>query len=276
MLSLPIIAAAAIFVPSSIAARWAMRNARRRRLMAEDPPAEWPALFSQGSALYRWLPADLKPELHGHTRIFLAEKRFEGCGGLAITDEMKLIVAMQACVLLLRRKSAYFPKCDAILIYPAAYVAEDARRMGPVHMSEEVVRDGESWTQGVVVLAWDEVRREALNPAGGRNVVLHEFAHQLDQEDGVSDGTPPIGDRALYGDWVRVMSAEYEGLCRKEEAGRRDVLDYYGATNEAEFFAVATETFFCKSHQLRAERPGLYDLLKRYYRLDPAGWAAGG
>ncbi|MBN1282342.1 MAG: zinc-dependent peptidase [Proteobacteria bacterium] len=230
------------------------------------------AVIRRNVALYRLIPEELKPELHGHIQNFLAEKHFEGCGGLALTEEMRVTIAAQACMLLLRRRSTYFPKCDSVIVYPSAYVAGKRSRFGYVETEEASVRLGESWTQGLVVLAWDEVAREAAHPDEGRNVVLHEFAHQLDQEDGAADGTPILGSRSAYPEWSRVMGGEYAKLRDRAFNHVHDVLDAYGATNEAEFFAVATEAFFNRGKALKYKHPELYGLLEGYYRLDPAEW----
>ena len=144
--------------------------------------------------------------------------------------------------------------------------------MGSHVIAQKSARLGESWTQGVVVLAWDHVKQRALDVASGHNVVLHEFAHQLDQEDGVGDGAPILERRSSYASWARVFSGEYEHLKSKAKSGIRDVMDLYGATNPAEFFAVATETFFEKGSALKNKHPELYEELKDYYKLDPAEW----
>ncbi|MFA4875013.1 MAG: M90 family metallopeptidase [bacterium] len=267
-----LIIAALVTIPVLFFVRWIRRDRRRRILRSTPFPAEWESLLKESVALYRILPESLKPELHGHINVLLDEKAFEGCGGLAITEEMKVVIAAQACILLLKRTPRYFPRVDAILVYPSAYFAEQSRAMGPVRVNEQSVRLGESWVQGLVVLAWDHVEQRFLDVRGGHNVVLHEFAHQLDQEDGHSDGTPVIRDREVFDSWVRVMSREFTALKDKAERGAPDVLDSYGATNEAEFFAVATETFFEKPREFGAAHPELYQVLKSYYRLDPAQW----
>jgi Mlc titration factor MtfA (ptsG expression regulator) len=134
----------------------------------------------------------------------------------------------------------------------------------------EVTTLGQSWTRGNVILAWDAALGGGRDFHDGHNVVLHEFAHQLDQEDGSADGAPPLPSRGLYGPWARVLGAEYESL----RGPGRHVLDEYGGTNPAEFFAVATEAFFEKPRQLRKKHPQLYEQLKAYYQQDPAQWDA--
>ncbi len=274
MLSIGMIAFAAIAAPIGWAASRAARAARRRRSMKEPPSPGWREIISKNVALYRYLPEDLRGRLFGHMHNFLREKHFEGCGGLELTDEIKVTIAAQACILLLNTdRSSYFPKCDAILVYPSAYLADQKVNMGSHVIEQKSARLGESWTRGVVVLAWDHVAQKALDFEGGHNVVLHEFAHQLDQEDGAGDGTPILQSRSSYAPWIKVFGSEYDHLREKAMHGMRDVMDLYGATNPAEFFAVASETFFEKGAALRAKHPELYEQLKQYYRMDPATWS---
>lgn len=249
------------------------RGSRRRRLLGQPFPPEWEEILSRNVALYRYLPELLKKELHGHINVFLGEKNFEGCGGLKITDEIRVTIAAQACILLLNRaKPTYYPTLYSILVYPSAYVAKQVTVDGMQHTEEMSVRGGESWTRGEVVLAWDFVRKAAIDLAFGHNVVLHEFAHQLDQEDGSANGAPILGKSTSYKTWARVLSKEYEDLRQSALSGRKDIMDAYGATNPAEFFAVATETFFEKPKQMKIIHPELYEELRSYYGLDPLKW----
>jgi len=254
--------------------RGMVRKARRQKLMKKPFPEEWNRFLDKNVALYRHLPASLKDQLHGDIQIFLDEKNFEGCGGLEITDEIRVTITAQACILLLNRKNKDFPKCSSVLVYPSAYVAEQATSLGGQVVQQKSVRAGESWARGSVVLAWDHVKRQSMDFSDRHNVVLHEFAHQLDQEGGPSDGAPILEQRSAYITWARVMGREYQQLQEDVEHHRKSVLDAYGATNPAEFFAVATETFFKKPGQLKKKEPELYEELMGYYKLDPAGWVA--
>ena len=249
------------------------RDARRRRLMALPFAEEWKTIIERNVPLYRRLPEDLKAQLHGLAQVFLAEKHFEGCGGLTITDEIRVTIAAQACMLLLNRWPTFFPKLRTILVYPHTYVARDSSFDGHIVTDEESSRLGESWQNGPVVLAWDSVKGGTSNAADAHNVVLHEFAHQLDQEDGAADGAPILAHRSRYVAWARVLGAEYESLQESQKRRRRSVLDKYGATNPAEFFAVATETFFEKPRQMQKRHPELYEELRDHFRLDPAAWS---
>jgi len=248
----------------------ASRSVRRKRLLASPFPAEWEQIVEENVPLYNRLPDAMKRQLQGLVHIFIAEKTFEGCGGLEITDEIKVTIAAQASMLLLNRKTPYFPKLHTILVYPHTYVADIVSSNGAVQISGRSIRLGESWQNGPVVLAWDSVKGGTVNITDGRNVVLHEFSHQLDQEDGIADGAPILEHRARYVTWASILSKEYEALQKKK--GGRAVMNKYGATNPAEFFAVATETFFEKAKQMKKKHPELYDELKDYYKLDPVEW----
>ncbi|MCW5889762.1 MAG: zinc-dependent peptidase [bacterium] len=251
-----------------------LRRRRRARLRATPVPDAWREIIARNVAIHRRLSAEDQRELLGHVQVFLAEKRFEGCGGLELSDEIRVTIAAQACVLLLHRETDYYPECSSILVYPHAYVAP-VLELGPDGIVHEgaSARLGESWVRGVVVLSWDDVLAGAADVHDGHNVVLHEFAHQLDQEDGAGDGAPPLPRRSMYVAWARVLSAEYDALRADAAAGRVSVLDHYGATNPAEFFAVASECFFEKSRQLRAKHPELYEELRVFYAQDPAAFA---
>ena len=248
------------------------RRAKRKRLLAAPFPAEWEQIVQKNVPLYDRLPEQLREQLGGLVNVFLAEKDFEGCGGLEITDEIRVTIAAQACMLLLNRKAAYFRKLRTILVYPHTYAARTVYSDGNVTIDGQSVRLGESWQNGPVVLAWESVTGGTSNIADARNVVLHEFAHQLDQEDGAADGVPTLDRRSSYIAWARVLGAEYEALQKKKKKRRRSVMNKYGATNPAEFFAVATETFFEKAKQMKKRHPELYDELREYYKLDPVEW----
>jgi hypothetical protein len=264
------IIAAAVLIAAFLIWKKMSRRAKRKGLLIFPFPEDWVLILKKNMPLYNRLPDSLKEELHGLVNIFLAEKKFEGCSGLTITDEIKVTIAAQACMLLLNRKTSYFKKLRTILVYPQTYVARTKSSNGVITVDGRSVRLGESWQNGPVVLAWDSVTGGTMNVADAKNVVLHEFAHQLDQEDGTADGAPILEHRSRYLTWARVLSEEYKALRKKR--GRRSVIGHYGATNPAEFFAVATETFFEKPKQMKKKHPELYDELKSYYKLDPFEW----
>ncbi len=236
-----------------------------------DPIADtWYSIVEQNVALARGLTADERERLLRLVQVFLADKHFEGCGGLTLTEEMKVTIAAEASLLLLHLEGPCYPTLRTVLVYPHGFVPKLARSPGTGEVAPPPARlMGESWGDGVVVISWDDAVRGARNPADGDNVVLHEFAHQLDAEDGVSDGAPILPPSALR-TWGGVLSREYERLRQDAAHDRRSALDDYGATNGAEFFAVATETFFEKPVQLEREHAALYAQLQQFYRQDPA------
>ena len=229
------------------------KRRRRNRLRVAPFPSDWLRIIEKNVRFYAGLPESDRLELHGLIQIFLAEKVLEGCGGLALTDEIRVTIAAQACLLLLHRDTDIYPKLTTVLVYPSAYVAKAIKPVGSGLVLEgEIVNLGESWTNGIVVLSWDEIRAGASDLRDHRNLVVHEFAHQLDREDGAIDGAPLLDQRSQYVAWARVLNAEYERLKRDSWAGRPTVLDEYGTTDPAEFFAVATECFFEKPKALES------------------------
>ncbi len=266
------IGVAALAMVVGTAARHEQRRKRRARLRATACSPEWRQYLQENVGLYRHLPEELQKELEGYVHVFLDEKEFEGCGGLVVTDEIRVTIAGLASILLLNKNTSYFPDLKTILVYPNAYQVEGAGS-GKIGISEgSQGRLGESWVDGTVVLSWNDVTRTSSNPEDGHNLVLHEFAHQLDQEDGRGDGVPSLEREAQYLTWARVLSREYKALQARTEKGKRSVMDSYGATNPAEFFAVATETFFEKPRQMERKHPELYEELREFYQLDPARW----
>ena len=251
----------------------AWKNWRRTKIRQRPFPQAWLETIELRVPYCQLLPENDQRELLGHIQVFLAEKSFEGCGGVTVTDEMRVVIAAQACILLLHRSSNYFPQLGSIYIYPHPYVAETHRQL-PGGIIEDGIeaRVGESWRYGNVILTWDSVLAGARDIHDGHNVVLHEFAHQLDEEGGAANGAPHLELKSQYIAWARVLSAEFLQLNRDVHNGHKTVMDEYGATNPAEFFAVATETFFEKPIQLRKKHLALYDELKLFYQQDPAAF----
>jgi len=159
---------------------------------------------------------------------------------------------------------------DSILVYPSAYRAPIKTTLAGVVTEADQARLGESWIRGIVVLSWDHVRSGAGQPADGQNVVLHEFAHQLDGEDGSMDGAPDLGARTRYTAWAHILGAEFGELSRRVHDGCSTDIDAYGATNPAEFFAVVTEMFFEKPQAMKTRHAALYRELSAFYKQDPA------
>jgi len=244
---------------------------KRNRLRAQPFPPKWLTFIENNVAFYGRLPEEDKKELLGHIQIFVAEKNFEGCGGLQITDEIKITIAAQACILLLHRKTNYYPGLFSILVYPTAFVSKNYQELTSGYYLEAAqIHLGESWKRGALVLAWDAVKAGAADIHDGHNVVFHEFAHQLDSQDGKANGAPILPRRSMYIAWARVLGREYHQLREEARENRTTLLDQYGATDPAEFFAVATECFFEKSKELKLKHPELYEELRLYYQQDPA------
>lgn len=251
----------------------AFRRRRRRRLRREPVPVQWGEILERRFVLFRRLDRGDREELLGHAQVLLAEKSFEGCGGLDVTEEMRVLVAAEASVLLLHRDVDYFPALSSILLYPEAYLVPTQFEAGGGLVVEETVDHiGESWETGSLILSWADVLRGAADRDHGCNVVLHEFAHQVDAETGETDGVPRIDDRDLRARWIRVFEAEYERLCELADRGRRTFIDEYGASHPSEFFAVATEHFFMEPNEFSRRHAELYRTLAEFYRQDPRSW----
>src|SRR5213080_1923014 len=253
-----------------------LKQGRRRRLRAQAFPRDWVATIQRSVLFFHRLSANDQAELLGHIQVFLAEKNFEGCAGQEITDEIRMTIAAQACLLLLHRKTDYFPRLLTILVYPSAYMVEERRQIED-HVWEEgtMTRLGETGRRmGSLVLSWEAAKSGAADPSDGKNVILHEFAHQLDFENYAADGVPDLATREQQLSWSEVMRTEFASLRAADETGIPTLLDTYGATNPAEFFAVSTEAFFERLCALRSRHPKLYAELQRYFRQDPVEYSA--
>ena len=252
------------------------KERRRNQIKARPFPADWIGIIKRRVAFFDRLSSSDQSELHGHIQVFLAEKRFEGCAGLEINDEIRVTIAAQACLLLLHRKTDYFPRLLTILVYPSAYSVREQRPITAEIWEEgKAFRSGETArAMGSMVLAWDAVKSGAADPADGKNVVVHEFAHQLDYENLAADGTPALATRKQQLAWRKVMRSEFACLRAAEETGIPTLLDTYGATNAAEFFAVSIEAFFERPIMLRSQHPKLYSELHNYFQQDPVEYSA--
>jgi Mlc titration factor MtfA (ptsG expression regulator) len=264
--------AVALLAAAYVVLSWLVPRIRVRspRLSSHPVPAAWEGIVERNVPLARSLSPEERERLLRLVRVFLSDKHIEGCGGLTLTEEMKVTIAAGACLLSLHLEGPCYPALRTVLVYPHAFVPRFARP----HTAGGIVEPpgpllGESWGNGVIVISWDDALNGARDPSDGGNVVLHEFAHQLDDEDGRADGTPLLSGGALR-TWGRVLSDEYERLRQDAAADRPTLLDPYGTNNKAEFFAVATETFFEKPLQLERDHPELYAQLKRFYGQDPA------
>jgi hypothetical protein len=246
-----------------------VRWRRAPRLLNDPIPEAWREIVERGVPIASRLTASERVKLLRLVQVFLRDKNIEGCDGLEITEEMRVTIAAQACVLLLHLYAGCYPGLKTVLVYPGTYKPKSPSWF-KYDLGSTEERLGESCRHGVVVLSWDAVAAGAANGVDGHNVALHEFAHQLDQEDGVADGVPVLGTASAVRNWAAVIGRHYDDLVDDAERGRPSVLDYYGATNKAEFFAVATEAFFEQPAQLQERQPDLYDELRRFYGQDPA------
>jgi Mlc titration factor MtfA (ptsG expression regulator) len=244
-----------------------------RPVMLPPAPSSWASLIERHVPLTRRLTSVQRGRLLEKVQQLVTGCRWEGCGGLALTDDMRVIIAAQACVLVLEHPDPPYPDLDTVLVYPGTF---RPRRFSWTPSKDAADGDptlGESWRHGVVVLAWDTTVAGAADPGDGQNVVMHEFAHQLDAASGSTDGVPRL-PTASIAPWTAMLAHDFAQLEQEAARGEQGVLDHYGTTNPAEFFAVATEAFFERPSALRAERAELYAALREFYRQDPATQAA--
>ncbi len=247
------------------------RRADRRALLAAPLTAEQRQIIDETVPLLNKLPDDLHQKLEGKVNLFLQQVEFIGCDDLEVTEEMELSIAAQACLLVVNTDT-WYKHLRTILIYPGAFRSQHKQYEGYVVTEENQVRLGESWSYGPVVLSWAHSEQGAVNEFDGKNVVFHEFAHQIDNLSGHTDGAPLMSKGQSFAEYERVILEAYETHVQNVEAGRRTVLDAYGATAHEEFFAVAVEVFFEKPKQLKAEEPEVYEQLALLFNLDPASW----
>lgn len=249
-----------------------LRNRRRRRLLREPFPHEWRGHLSRHVRHYQHLSSEQRDLLEGFVRVVLAEKEWVGGSGFQLTDEMKVVIAGYAAVMTLGLPEPYyFDRLMTIIIYPAQYIPHRSQFDQTPIFGPESPRLGESWHRGPLVLSWEEiVSTEQMRP--GNNLVIHEFAHQVDGLDGDMDGTPPLVGRERERTWYRVTEEEFERLVHDARNGHATLLDTYGASNQAEFFAVATECFFERPRAMRERHPDLYHVLADFYCQDTASW----
>jgi Mlc titration factor MtfA (ptsG expression regulator) len=253
--------------------RW-LKQRRRQKLLAEPFPAPWLEILERRVVLYRYLDPDQQARLHDLVRILLAEKAWEGCKGLELTDDIRVTIAALASILVLGQREEYYDNVLTILVYPQAFRAPEKHVIAAdLAMETESERLGEAHVRGPVILSWADVEEDAAQPGHGQNLVFHEFAHQLDMGSGEADGVPVL-PRKLRKRWQIVMAKEYQRLCKAADREADTLIDPYGATDEAEFFAVVTEAFFDQPLELRARHAKLYDVLRDYYRVEPATWFA--
>jgi Mlc titration factor MtfA (ptsG expression regulator) len=259
--------------------RW---QAWRRQRWARQPfPPAWRGILRRRVPLVARLPVQRQLQLKQRMLVFLAEVPILGCAGLRVRDEMRVSIAAQACLLLLGRPEPMFAGLRQVLLYPGGFWVEktQADAAGVIH-PHRVPQAGEYRADCRVVLSWEDARHGAALADDGYNVVLHEFAHQLQQSGarplsgppGPDDAPAPPAHAPQHAAWAQVMQAEYLACCQRCEAGEPGLLDPYAASAPEEFFAVSTEVFFERPQALLAERPALYAALALMYGQEPAQW----
>lgn len=256
-----------------------IRNYRRRRILRSPFPTAWDEIIQRNVPLAEHLDLGQKQRLRARVKVFVAEKNWEGCDGFEITDEVKVTVATQACLMVIEvQPQVYFDHVLSVLVYPTAYVAESVQitRAGVVTEGGQS-RLGEAWWRGPVILSWKDVLAGGRLETPGHNLIFHEFAHQLDMMNGrFVDGTPPVKTNHQLQRWISVLGPEFDKLVNQCRRGHHGLIDCYGATNPAEFFAVLSEVFFEQGALLQERHPEIYDVLKDYYGLETAAWETGG
>lgn len=249
------------------------RRWQRSKLYREPFPCAWEELLVERVPLYGILPEPERTSLRHHVRVLLDEKAFEGCGGLEVTEEMRVTVAGHAALLLLADPDDYYPTLGTVILYPESFAApvQATDRVGVVTETIEE-RLGESWQEGTVVLAWDNIEELIRGTRCDGNVIIHEFAHQIDAQRGICDGALLRAQGDHCRDWGELLELEQRRQRSAWRRGRPAVLDPYAFTSPEELFAVASETFFMRPVRLKTNHPELYAELAEVYGLDPAAW----
>lgn len=251
--------------------RFWSKKQTRIKLLSTPLSAHQRAVIKAQVPLIERLPKDLRGMLEGKVSLFLDQVDFIGCDGLEVTEEMELSISAQACLLVVN-SGHWYENLTTILIYPNAFKSRQRKQSGFVVTEKEIVRTGESWGRGPVVLSWAHSKQGAMNDRDGQNVVFHEFAHQIDDMSGHTDGVPILSGGQNFAEWEHIFLTAYDTHVRSVESGRKTVIDAYGAEGHEEFFAVAVEVFLERPLALKNEVPTVYDQLARLFRLDPVAW----
>jgi MtfA peptidase len=243
----------------------------RRQLLADPFPKEWDDWLMANVAQYRFLSGAERKRLQDIARVIAAEKAWEACDGLKLTEVMKITVAAQAGLMLLGLDHDYFARVSSIVMFPREFElpANSPGERGPVV-------SGQAVDYGSVFLSWDAVISEARDPRLGQNLVIHEFAHQLDFLDGFTNGAPALANRTQMEQWRLVMQGTFQRLRSALQKSGKAFLGSYAATNPTEFFSVVSEKFFTVPDALRRNHPEVFEVLSQYYRVDPTDWTEEG
>lgn len=250
--------------------RW-HKHQTRQKIPASHLSDYERTVILQAVPIYQRLPDKLLRPLEGKINLFLDQVEFIGCDGFEIDDEVALSIAAQAC-LLVANKDMWYQNLQTVLIYPGAFKSRTKEHHGYVVRERETVRIGESWARGPVILSWEHTEKGALNSNDGHNVVMHEFAHQLDELSGYTDCAPILQRDHSQGEWNRAFYDAFTRLEKDVNTGRKTKIDSYGATAPEEFFAVVVELFFERPAVLNSEEPQIYEQLSKFFQLDPIEW----
>ncbi|MGB3795335.1 MAG: M90 family metallopeptidase [Alteraurantiacibacter sp.] len=270
MTLLPIVLLFLLIVAVFVFRHFALRR-KRERLLATPLSPEQRQVIAELVPIIRGLPVSLRPKLEGKINLFLDQITFHGNQGLAVTERMKLSIAAQACLPIVN-SPVWYETLRTILVYPSAFSAKRDTHDGSVVHESAIGSLGESWQRGPVVLSWDHALQGGLDATDGHNVVIHEFAHQLDGLSGHTNGVPILRKGQGFAGWEKAMLDAFDGHVTRVESGRPTLVDAYGAKNHQEFFAEAIVTFLEKPQALRREEPALYKQLAKLLALDPAQW----
>jgi Mlc titration factor MtfA (ptsG expression regulator) len=247
---------------------------RRRRILEHPFPEPWIGHIRGNVAHYEYLDDKEQKRLRDLAQVFIAEKHWEGAGGLELTDEIRVTIAAQACLLILGLKHALYRRVESIVVYPSTVLTRPEGAsifsVGGDLPEPSTPIIGQAFRRGPVILVWDAVKSGGIDPRDGHNVVYHEFAHKLDMLTGAADGVPPLAGRKEEIQWIEVLTREYEAHKARAERGATTFLDPYALENGAEFFAVATEHFFEQPQQMERDHPAMYKVLLDFYGQDTA------
>lgn len=255
-----------------LAGRWVYHRQRRKNLLKTPLPPDHKAIIAKAVPLSSRLPPALRTRFEGLINLFLDQVTFIGCDGLEVTDEMRVVIAAQASILVLSKENRWYKTLRTIMLYPDAFTSKQTSHDGHVETAKNQARLGESWQRGPIVLSWKHSAYGAFLDTDGHNVVMHEFAHQLDEQTGVTDGAPLLDRDHKASDWAKAFQDAFARHKKSTAKGRKTTIDPYGATNPAEFFAVVVETFFEQPENLKEDEPEIYTQLAKYFQLDPVRW----
>jgi len=246
----------------------------RRKSISERPfPIQWEQALSRYWPLFSRLPYVLKRNLKQHIQLFMTEKEIIGCNGLELTEQERVIIAAQACLLIINKSFNHFDLLKTVLVYPSSFTSNREMNLGNGTVArDQRILSGESWSTGKIILSWQDTVNGIANDKDGLNVVIHEFAHLLDHESGSANGAPLLNKQDNYETWSNVWNDAFLRFIYHIESGTPTFLNPYGASNPAEFFAVVSELFFENGKLLIAHEPRLYEQLKSYYDVDPVSW----